>query len=171
MLTQLLWAFSLMSLLGFGGGKAIVPEMHHVVVDQHHWVTSAQFAQDFGVGRLAPAAASSVATMVGYSAHGLSGAIVAALAMFIPSTLACFGMGLLWQRTNGHAWRPLAAATLAPVVIGLSCGGAVALAHGAVHGPLTGTLAAATTFVMLRTEVSVGLMVLGCSLVGMVALR
>ena len=38
---HLLWTFSQLSVLGFGGGKGIIPQMHADAVDRYHWVTSA----------------------------------------------------------------------------------------------------------------------------------
>ena len=43
-----------LSFVAFGGGVAILPELQHVVVEQHHWLTAQQFAGSYALGQLTP---------------------------------------------------------------------------------------------------------------------
>ena len=45
MLLNLAVVFIILSIFGFGGGNAIIPQMHHDVVDRFHWITSQQFLE------------------------------------------------------------------------------------------------------------------------------
>ncbi|MBV9333481.1 MAG: chromate transporter, partial [Candidatus Eremiobacteraeota bacterium] len=51
---HLLWTFAQLSVLGFGGGKGIIPQMHADAVERYRWVTSQQFTQFYTIGKLVP---------------------------------------------------------------------------------------------------------------------
>ena len=53
-LIHLLSVFSQLSILGFGGGKGIIPQMHTDAVTTYRWVTSEQFTQFYTIGKLVP---------------------------------------------------------------------------------------------------------------------
>ena len=53
-LLALTLVFTQLSLLAFGGGNAILPEMQHQVVTVHHWMTAEQFSSMFAMAQAAP---------------------------------------------------------------------------------------------------------------------
>ena len=42
--------FTQLSILAFGGGNAILPEMQHQVVEVHRWLTATEFSTMFAMG-------------------------------------------------------------------------------------------------------------------------
>ena len=46
---QLLLGFGAISLVSVGGGIAVLPEMHRLVVDVHGWMSDADFARRFAL--------------------------------------------------------------------------------------------------------------------------
>jgi chromate transporter len=72
-------------LFAFGGGFASVPLMQHEVVDVHHWVDAPVFIDGIALGQVTPGPIVITATFVGYMFAGLAGAIVATVAIFLPS--------------------------------------------------------------------------------------
>ena len=46
--------FSQLSLLAFGGGNTILPEMQRQVVDVHHWMSASEFTSLFALAQDAP---------------------------------------------------------------------------------------------------------------------
>ena len=72
-------------LFAFGGGFASVPQMSHEVVDVRHWLDSRTFMDGIALGQVTPGPVVITATFVGYQVAGLSGAVVATLAIFSPS--------------------------------------------------------------------------------------
>src|ERR1700728_4660459 len=104
-LGRLALVFTILSLLGFGGGNAIIPQMHADVVDHYHWITSADFTRFFGLAKLAPGPTTTMAALVGYAVAGIGGAIVATLAVFVPAAILVYWMGRLWTRYQGNPWR------------------------------------------------------------------
>ena len=88
---QTLWAlaqiFTQLSVLAFGGGNTILPEMQRQVVDVHGWMTAADFSALFALGQAAPGPNLMVVTLVGWHVAGWSGMLVTTLAKFGPSSI------------------------------------------------------------------------------------
>ncbi|OUY06645.1 chromate transporter [Acinetobacter populi] len=79
--------FIQLSLLAFGGGNAILPEMKHQVVDLQHWLTAQQFAVMFAMSQAAPGPNMMIVPLIGWYVAGLPGLLVATFAKLIPSSL------------------------------------------------------------------------------------
>ena len=120
---HLLWTFSQLSVLGFGGGKGIIPQMHADAVDHYHWVTSEQFTRvlyDRQAG--ARARRRSSRRSIGYAAtpaRPYIGAAVATVGMFVPSSLIMVAFDALWDRFQASPWRTIISRGLAPAIVGL----------------------------------------------------
>jgi chromate transporter len=170
-LSRLALVFVVLSLLGFGGGNAIIPQMHADVVDRYHWISSAEFARFYALGKLAPGPTTSMAALVGYAVRGVLGAVVATVAVFVPAGILVFVAGRAWDRLRGNPWRDRFARAIKPVVLGLVWAGVVTLARGATTTPATIALALVATAVLLRTDWNQSLLVLAAGIVGAVALR
>lgn len=71
----------------FGSGLAIVPFLYGGTVTEHHWLTERQFVDAVAVAMITPGPVVITVGFIGYLVAGLSGAIVAALATFLPCYL------------------------------------------------------------------------------------
>jgi len=78
-------------LLAFGGGYASVPLMLHEVVNVRHWLDDTTFLHGILLGQVTPGPIVITATFVGYLAHGLPGAVIATVGVFLPSFLLVVG--------------------------------------------------------------------------------
>jgi len=170
-LWQLAAVFGVLSLLSFGGGNAIVPQMYADGVVQHHWVTTTEFARFFALGRLAPGPTMNMSALLGWRAAGLAGAAVAAAALFVPAGIIVYALGRLWRRLHGNAWRDRIAAGFAPVVAGLIWASIPPVAGGAITNVATIVIAALAAVLMLTTKVNQALVVLGAGALGFAFLR
>jgi chromate transporter len=171
---HLLWTFSQLSVLGFGGGKGIIPQMHEYAVTQYHWVSSQQFTQFYTIGKLVPGPTTIFAALVGYAAtpeRPLLGAAVATLAMFVPSSVMMIAFDSLWQRFSASPWRTVVAQGLAPAIVGLVWSSVATIGRGAPAGPVGYALTVIVTVLMLRSKLSAPLLILLAGGVGVVALR
>jgi chromate transporter len=74
-------------LLTFGGAYTVVPFLHDIAIDNHHWLTESQFIDGLAIGGILPAPLIIFATFIGYLAGGLVGALVITLGIFIPAFL------------------------------------------------------------------------------------
>ncbi len=163
--------FTILSLLGFGGGTAIIPQMHADVVDKYHWITSADFARFFGLGKLSPGATTTMAALVGFAVAGASGAVVATLAVFVPSSALVYATGHVWNKLRGNPWRERVSRALKPVVLGLVWAGVYALGRGVTGGPIALVMVAVATVLMLVTEWNQSVIVLVAGAVGALVLH
>jgi chromate transporter len=72
-------------IFAFGGGFASLPLMLHEVVINRGWLDSKTFMDGIALGQVTPGPIVITATFVGYLVYGLSGAVVATIAIFTPS--------------------------------------------------------------------------------------
>ena len=170
-LWQLGAVFGLLSLLSFGGGNAIVPQMYADTVDHQRWITAAEFARYFALARLAPGPTMNMSALIGYRVAGFAGAALAAIALFVPAGLIVYGLGRLWRKLHGNAWRDRVAAGFAPVVAGLIWAAIPPMARGAISAPSTIAIAIVAAVLMLTTRVNQALVVLGAGVAGFVLFR
>jgi chromate transporter len=170
-LLRLAMVFSSLSILGFGGGKGIIPQMHDYAVDQFHWVTSDQFAQFYTIGRVVPGPTTIFSALIGYSAAGFIGAAVTTAAMFLPSSALMMLAGALWKRFSASPWKAVVSTGLAPVVIGLVWSSVFTIGRGALQGAAGLVIALIVTVLMLRTKMSATLLIALGAAGGAVLLR
>jgi chromate transporter len=81
------WYFAEAGAFVFGSGLAIVPFLRVGVVDQFHWLNDQQFLDAVAVAMITPGPVVITVAFIGYLVAGLSGAVVAALATFLPCYL------------------------------------------------------------------------------------
>ncbi len=153
-LLQLAALFAMLSMLAFGGGSGIIPDMQRAAVDQHHWMTAGQFLDMFAISRAAPGPGSLIVVLVGLKAAGLAGAAVSFVAMFAPSCFAVYLVARTWHRAAASAWRALLERALAPVAVGLTVGSGLALMRGTEHGWLLWGVTIASSVLFSVTSIN-----------------
>jgi chromate transporter len=153
-LLALIMVFSPISLLSFGGGQATIPEMQRQSVAVHAWLTDAQFADIYAISRAAPGPSTLIVALIGWQVSGFLGALVATLAVFVPSSLLMYAAGAWWQRNDGSAVRRAIELGLAPVAVGLVFAGAVIVLDAAHAGLLALATAAAVCLLQSTTRIS-----------------
>ena len=129
--------FAYLSFLTIGGGMAAYPEMHVQVVDVHHWLTPEQLTHVYSTGQMSPGPNMMMVAEVGFLVSGIVGAIVAALAFFLPTGLLTFFVGRVWNRLEHWAWRDSIQKGLGPVAIGMAVAGLITFGKGAIVGWVT----------------------------------
>ena len=134
--------FGLLSLIAVGGVTSILPEVHRVTVDVHHWLTDAEFTQMFAIAQASPGPNMLIVALIGFHVAGLPGALVAAGAICLPSCTLAYLVERLWQRFRGTPLRRAVEAGLAPITVGLMIATGWLVARGA---PGTGWTAYAIT--------------------------
>jgi chromate transporter len=163
--------FAYLSFLTIGGGMAAFPEMRVLIVDVHRWLTAEQLTHVYSTGQMSPGPNMMMVAEVGQLVAGFPGALVCALAFFLPTGLLTFLVGRLWKRLENWPWRASIQKGLAPVAIGLAVGGLITFGRTAVTGWLTLIVAFATFLAVARTKVNPVFFILGGGVVGLIALR
>jgi chromate transporter len=153
-LFSLVLVFVPLSLLSFGGGQAIVPEIQHQTVMVHHWLTDKEFADVFAIARSAPGPSTLIVALIGWQVMGFWGALTAAVAIFLPSSILVYLVGGWWQRNKKSPLRKAIEKGLAPVAVGLIFAGAVIVLQSAHAGWLGLVTTAAACAVLSFTKLS-----------------
>jgi chromate transporter len=124
---QLAAVFAPLSLLSFGGGQAVMSDMQKEVVAHHHWMSQAQFLEDFAISRASAGPNSMIVPLIGWQVDGLVGVAAATLAIYVPSSLVFYGLTRAWHWRAFGAWPRKFGRGLAPIAVGLSLGSSFTL--------------------------------------------
>ena len=118
-LLALALTFAVMSLFAVGGANSAIPEMHRVAVEVRHWLTDKQFADVYAISQLSPGPNVLIVTLIGYSVAGVVGALVATIAMCLPTAVLAFLVSRFLARSSHGRWPAIVQAALVPLSIGL----------------------------------------------------
>ena len=154
----------------FGSGLAIVPFLYGGVVQEHHWLNDRQFVDAVAVAMITPGPVVITTGFIGYLIDGPAGAVVAALATFVPCYLFTIVPAPYFKQ---HGKRPGIVAFVDGVTaaaIGAIAGAGILIAQQSIRDWLTALLALATTAVLWRwKKMPEPVIVLAAALVGLVA--
>jgi chromate transporter len=140
-----------LGVVSFGGGLAIVPEMHRQLVDVNGWVTSREFADGYALGQLAPGPNMLCIVFYGYRAAGLAAALLAPIGIVVPGVTLSAVCGRAWATLSKSVWLARLRRGLLPVGLGLMAGGVFVVARTTItSAPLLATSALVTLVVYKR---------------------
>ena len=145
--------FLTLSLLSIGGANAILPEIHLRAVELQGWMTDADFSQMFALSQAAPGPNELIVSLVGWKAAGVAGALVAMLAMCLPSSVLTYQIAKVWDRFRDAPWRIATQTALAPVTVGLILASGYVLTRTMDHDWIAYGLTATTAALALVTRV------------------
>jgi chromate transporter len=164
-LLQLAGLFSTLSLSAFGGGKVVLPSMHLAACNEYHWMTSQQFVDLFSISMAAPGPSMMVVTLVGLKAclpYGMAaailGALVATVAMFLPSSLLVYFASDWWDHWKESPWRHSIMDAILPVSTGLILAATWIIAKTSIHSVPTAVMGVIALLLMLFTRINPVLM-------------
>jgi chromate transporter len=153
-LLGLVLVFAPLSALSFGGGQAIIADMQHQTVAVQGWLSDSEFADLFAISRAAPGPSTLISALIGWQVAGLAGALVATLAIYVPSSLMVYAASRWWHARRDSPWRGVLERGLAPTAVGLVFAGVLAVleaAHANVFQILT---AVASAGLLMFTRIS-----------------
>ena len=174
---ELLTHFFLFSLSSIGGPLVLLPEIHHYLVTQQHWLTDAQFSASVVIAQAAPGPNVLFVALLGWNIGlnaggvmvGMLSAVLCMLGMLLPSCTLIF-VTAKWVYRN----RELIAVRafklgMGPIVIALLIASGWMLATGHTEAsrdwPLW-LLTAATTALVARTKINMFWMLLTGAVLG-----
>jgi chromate transporter len=136
----------------FGSGLAIVPYLHAGLVEHHHWLSEGQFVDAVAMGLISPGPVVIMATFAGYLVDGITGAVVATVAVFLPVYFFVVVPGRLVRkhekhpRVQGFVQGATAAAT------GAIAGAAIVIAGSVISGALSVVIAVVALGLLLNPK-------------------
>ncbi len=116
---ELFLEFTLLGCMAFGGVSALIPEMHRVVVEHHHWLSDATFVNLCAIGQAAPGPNVLVVTLIGWEVAGPTGALASTLGLCWPMSAVVFVLFRHWDRFRGVRWQQAVQIGVAPLAVGL----------------------------------------------------
>lgn len=141
------------SLFVFGSGLAIVPFLHGGVVQDHHWLTEAQFLDAVAVAMITPGPVVITVAFIGYLVSGMVGASAAAFGVFVPVYLFVVIVGPLYKRFSKNEQIRAFVRGVTAAATGAIAGAVVVLGRHSIHDYWTAGIAIATFLVLMRWRV------------------
>ncbi len=153
LLLELFLEFVLLSFMAFGGATALLPEMHRVVVENHHWLDDTTFTHLYAIAQSAPGPNVLVVTLIGWEVAGLMGAVLATLGMCLPMSIAIYLLIDRWEQFAGARWQKAVSLGVAPLAVGLIFSGATLIVRAADLGARAWLLILFVVIISHRTRV------------------
>ena len=155
--------------LVFGCGFIMVPFLQQELVNGLHWLTVQQLLDGVALGQMTPGPFLVVATFVGYKVSGVTGAVIATVAVFIPSFLLASGFVNVLLRVR-HS--PLVQGFLkgvTPAVLGLIAAAALMLGQTAIRDGWTIAIGLVSLLLLSQQRIRIMpvFLILGALLFGM----
>ncbi|MCF7567063.1 chromate efflux transporter [Sabulilitoribacter arenilitoris] len=116
--------FSGMSLTLFGGGYVIIPIMEQALVGDLNWVTLHEFNAAIGISQITPGPILTSVTFIGYKMAGFTGAFIATVSIFLPSSILMLILSHIQQKIKHFSYIDAVMKGIRAVVIGLIFSGA-----------------------------------------------
>ena len=152
LIVELFLEFALLSCIAFGGATALLPEIHRVVVENHHWLNDTTFTHLYAIAQAAPGPNVLVVTLIGWEIAGLAGALAATLAMCLPMSIVIYLLIDRWESFSGKRWQKAISLGVAPLAVGLVFSGATLIAQSAQLGWAAWGLVVVTVLINLRLK-------------------
>jgi chromate transporter len=168
-LLTLALVFVRLGLLAFGGSTGLLPELEHQVVREHGWLTPREFSDSFALGQLTPGPALLMVMFAGFKVAGTAGAVVALVAIFLPSALMTCLVTANWAAMRRSPWLASGQRGLAAVAFGLTAAGAYTIVQVAVNDVVSWAVAVGAFVLLWRWRLPPALVILlgGVTAVGL----
>lgn len=155
-----------LGVVSFGGGTAVIPEMHRQFVEQNGWVSAREFADGYALAQLSPGPNMLCVVFYGYRAAGLVAALLAAVAVVTPGVTLSAVCGRAWATLAQNVWLVRLRRGLVPVGLGLMAGGVFVVGRTTITSWPLAVVALAVTTAVYRKWVHPALAVVAAGVVG-----
>jgi len=149
-LMTVFWTFLKLGSVVFGSGYVLLAFLHDDLVEGLRVMSDRQLVDAVAIGQITPGPVFTTATFIGYLIAGTSGAVVATIAMFLPSFVFVPLIDWLLGALRRWAWVRTALDGINVVAVALMAGVSAQLARTALVDPLTIAVAVITLGVLLR---------------------
>ncbi len=167
-LSALAWEGLKVGALSFGGGFVIIPLMEHDAVHVYHFMSAVHFLDAVALGQVTPGPLVQTVAVVGYAAHGIEGALLAAAFAFAPSFVFVMAGAPHFDRIRASQVAQGFLTGAAPAAIGAIAGSAIPLGQSLAHVWQVGILAAAGVWLIALRKPILPAIVVG-GLIGAIA--
>ena len=163
--------FAIIGAFTFGGSLSILALIQDQFVHPLGWLTMQEFIDGLALGQLTPGPPVMLATYVGYKTLGITGAVVGATAIFLPSFLMMFALLPIFERVRTITWAKAALQGMVAGVIGVLAVTLTRLAPHAIVDPFSAVLFVGAVMALLIWRMAPLQMVAGGAVLGIVRRR
>lgn len=128
----------------FGSGLAIVPFLYSGAVVEHGWLNDRQFVDAVAVAMITPGPVVITTAFIGYLVEGFPGAVVAAVATFVPCYVLTILPAPYFKKHGKHPGIVAFVDGVTAAAIGALAGAVIVIAQRSITDWVTGLLALAT---------------------------
>jgi len=168
---QILFFFTKSSLFVFGSGLAIVPFLHGGVVLERHWLTEQQFIDAVAVAMITPGPVVITVGFIGYLVGGMSGAVAAALGVFVPVYLVVVIAGPFYKKFAGNPQLRAFVQGVTAAATGAIAGATIVLARRSVVDISTTLILLASIVLLFKWKIPEPLLILAAAIAGLLLHR
>jgi chromate transporter len=154
--------------LVYGSGYVLVAFLRSDVVERLGWLTQSQLVDAVAIGQVTPGPVFTTATFVGYVAHGVAGALIATLAIFLPAFALAATVYALLPRLRRSPWASAFLRGITVSALGLMAGVTIQLAGVVLVDAFTVGAALVAFAVLRRFQPNSAWLVAGGAVVGIV---
>ncbi len=150
----------------YGSGYVLIAFLQKSVVEHHGWLTESELLDVVALGQLTPGPVLATATVIGYMTAGLPGAVVATVAIFLPSFVFVSILNPLIPRLRKSAWLSAFLDAVNVAAVGLMAAVLIELGRGTLADWRPRLILALALIAILRFRVATPWVVLGAALLG-----
>ncbi|HEX8181651.1 MAG TPA: chromate transporter [Pyrinomonadaceae bacterium] len=138
----------------FGGGFVMVPLIKAEVVENHHWLTTQEFADATALGQITPGPVLITATFIGYRVAGTLGALVATISVFLPAFVMTIAAGSYLRRFRANRQVQAFLRGVTPAVVGLLVAAAWSIGRAGIHTWMGLSICILAAIILLRFRIN-----------------
>jgi chromate transporter len=150
---SLLLFFLKASLFVFGSGLAIIPFLHGGVVQEHRWLTEAQFLDAVAVAMITPGPVVITVAFIGYLVNGIIGAFAAAIGVFLPVYLFVVLLAPVYKQFSDNVQVRAFVQGVTAAATGAIAGAVIVLGRHSIRDTWTIAIALATFLVLTKWKI------------------
>jgi chromate transporter len=168
-LERLFFTFLKIGAVLYGSGYVILAFLQSDFVDRLGWLTQQQLIDAVSVGQVTPGPVFTTATFIGYVLKGVPGALLATLAIFLPSFVFVAVSHRYIERMRASKWFSSLLDGINAAAVGLMAAVTIELAREAIVDVTTGAIAVAALLLLAVVRVNSAWLILAGGAVGILA--
>jgi chromate transporter len=166
-LFALLWSFTKIGCVGYGGGPSMVPLIKEEVVNIQQWMNAADFMDVLAIGNALPGPiATKMSTVIGYEVAGIPGSVAATLGIVLPSLAALVLLLKFVTLVKDNPRVKSMLKGLRPVVVAMLAYAAYDFSSPALTDAATWTIGGITLALMVFTKIHPALFIVAGAVAG-----
>ena len=166
-LLQILLFFTKAGSFVFGSGLAIVPFLHHGVVQQFGWLNEHQFIDAVAVAMITPGPVVITVVFIGFLVAGVLGATAAAIGIFLPVYVFTVVPAPWFSRNRDNAQLKAFVQGATAAATGALSGAVVVIALRAIYDVPTVLIALVSLGILWRYKVPEPILVVAAAILGL----